>query len=145
MVPLDPVPKPIDHVLSGAPDAPALADRAGTLSYAAAFPQGYRSRSDATEAADDILRLSALESDADRAARLFARPGEIADRLHLKIYRTGGLVPLSDVVPVLENFGFVVLEEVPTALDGGKLGHIHEFGFDSGDLLLKLPALLGEV
>ena len=33
MVPLDPVPKPIDHVLCGAPDAPALVDRAGTLSY----------------------------------------------------------------------------------------------------------------
>ncbi|WBH18361.1 AMP-binding protein [Sphingomonas radiodurans] len=36
MVPLDPVPKPIDHVLAGAPDAPALVDRAGTLSVAQA-------------------------------------------------------------------------------------------------------------
>ena len=116
----------------------ALVERAGpsraarlTLGYASAFPQVYRSRSNAAEAADDILRLAALESDADRAARLFARPGEVEDRLHLKIYRTGGLVPLSDVVPVLEYFGFVVLEEVPTALDGGKLGHIHEFLLDA--------------
>jgi amino acid adenylation domain-containing protein len=36
MVTLDPVPKPIDHVLAGAPDAPALVDRAGTLTYAEA-------------------------------------------------------------------------------------------------------------
>jgi glutamate dehydrogenase len=116
----------------------ALTDRVGpsraarlALSHAGAFPPGYRGRSEASEAADDIVRLAALESDADRAARLFARPGEVEDRLHLKIYRTGGLVPLSDVVPVLEDFGFVVLEEVPTALDGGKLGHIHEFLLDA--------------
>ena len=36
------------------------------------------------------------------------------------------MVPLSDVVPVLENFGFVVLEEVRTALLGER-GHIHDF------------------
>ena len=39
MVPLDPVPKPIDHVLCGAPDAPALIDRAGTMSVAQAEAQ----------------------------------------------------------------------------------------------------------
>ena len=35
MVPLDPVPLPIDHVLRGAPDAPALIERQGALDYAA--------------------------------------------------------------------------------------------------------------
>jgi glutamate dehydrogenase len=118
----------------------ALTERVGAsraarlaLSHAAAFPAGYRSRLDATEAADDIVRLATLDDNDQRAARLYARPGEELDRLHLKIYRLGGLVPLSDVVPVLENFGFVVLEEVPTVLDGGRLGHIHEF-------LLQAPA-----
>jgi acyl-CoA ligase (AMP-forming) (exosortase A-associated) len=36
MVPLDPAPLPIDHVLRGEPDTIALVDRAGTLSYAEA-------------------------------------------------------------------------------------------------------------
>ncbi|WP_326524154.1 AMP-binding protein [Sphingomonas sp.] len=36
MIPLDPVSRPIDHVLRGAPDAIALEDRAGTLTYAGA-------------------------------------------------------------------------------------------------------------
>ena len=36
MVPLDPTPLPIDHVLRGAADAPALIDRAGVLTYAEA-------------------------------------------------------------------------------------------------------------
>ena len=30
-------------------------------------------------------------------------------------------------VPVLENFGFRVLKETPTRLDGTSEGHIHEF------------------
>ena len=34
MVPLDPVPQPIDHVLCGAPDAAALIDSAGVWTYA---------------------------------------------------------------------------------------------------------------
>jgi glutamate dehydrogenase len=130
----------------------ALTERVGasraarlSLGYAGAFPGGYRGRSDAAEAAEDIIRLSGLGTDADRAVRLFARPGEEEGRLHLKIYRTGGLVPLSDVVPVLENFGFVVLEEVPTALEGGKLGHIHEFLLQapegSADTLLARAAV----
>ena len=35
----------------------------------------------------------------------------------------GGLIPLSEAVPVLENFGFRVLEEMPTALAGGNRLH----------------------
>lgn len=36
MILLDPIPRPLDHLLMGEPDAPALADRAGAVSYAAA-------------------------------------------------------------------------------------------------------------
>src|SRR3546814_5656873 len=41
-------------------------------------------------------------------------------------------LPLSDAVPALENFGFRVLTEVPTSLDQGRLGTIHDF-------ILELP------
>ena len=41
--------------------------------------------------------------------------------------RRAGWSPLSDVVPVLENFGFRVLKETPTRLEGASEGHIHEF------------------
>ena len=49
--------------------------------------------------------------------RLYRLDHDPASQLRLKIYRLGGLVPLSDVVPVLENFGFRVLEEMPTRLE----------------------------
>ena len=60
-------------------------------------------------------------------------PIDPENQLRLKIYRLGGLVPLSDVVPVLENFGFRVLQEIPTYLTDAALGSIHEF-------MMALPA-----
>ncbi|MEO5972453.1 MAG: NAD-glutamate dehydrogenase domain-containing protein, partial [Sphingomicrobium sp.] len=63
----------------------------------------------------------------ERDARFYRETIGGAERLRLKIYRRGGLIPLSEAVPVLENFGFRVLEEMPTALGDGSLGYIHDF------------------
>ena len=88
----------------------------------------YRIRYPADEAARDIVRLAALDDDATRATcGSTALTIDAGDQLRLKIYRLGGALPLSDAVPVLENFGFRVLEEMPTPLDGGDAGYIHEF------------------
>src|SRR5947209_7285897 len=106
----------------GPPRATRLA-----LTYIPAFPEGYRSRTAPEEGAADILRLAALHDDADRGVRIWQSEFDAPNQLRLKTYRTGGLIPLSDAVPVLENFGFRVLEEVPTALAGGSLGYIHDF------------------
>ncbi|WP_408590068.1 NAD-glutamate dehydrogenase [Novosphingobium sp.] len=95
--------------------------------YADAFPIGYRHGAGAAEAARDIRVLRGLSgNDAPRrAARLHRRAGD--EGLWLKLYQREGAIVLSDAVPVLENFGFRVLEEVPTALDRGRLGFIHDF------------------
>ncbi|RVT92961.1 NAD-glutamate dehydrogenase domain-containing protein [Sphingomonas crocodyli] len=115
------------------------AGRAAALAmdYADAFPPDYQTRSDAHDAAGDILAFADLGDDTDRAVRLLPTTGDLPDRLRLKIYRAGGLVRLSDIVPVLENFGFTVLEEVPTSLAGAK-GNIHEF-------LIETPARCDEI
>ena len=73
------------------------------------------------EAARDIVRLHALPDDR-RGARRSAMRASIAERrgAGCKIYRLGGAAcPLSDAVPMLENFGFRVLRGLPTALDDG--------------------------
>jgi glutamate dehydrogenase len=111
---------------AGAPRATRLA-----LTYIGSFPEGYRARTAPEEGAADILRLCSLSGDADRGVRLWRSDADPAGQLRLKIYRRGGLIPLSDAVPVLENFGFHVLEEVPTAL-AGELGHIHDFRVEIG-------------
>jgi glutamate dehydrogenase len=95
--------------------------------YADAFPIAYRNASGAAEAARDIRVLRTLTGAKAprRAVRLHRNAGEAA--LRLKLYQREGAIVLSDAVPVLENFGFRVLEEVPTPLDGGRLGYIHDF------------------
>ena len=97
-----------------------------TLTYMGAFPDGYRARTAPDEGAADILRLCALSDDDDRDVRVWRVRSDPPAQLRLKTYRLGGLIPLSEVVPVLENFGFRVLEEIPTALASG-LGYVHDF------------------
>ncbi|PTQ13188.1 glutamate dehydrogenase [Sphingomonas oleivorans] len=98
-----------------------------TLHWAETFPPGYRNRYHPAEAALDIQRLAALTDDTARGARIYRATGDGQASLRIKTYRLGGLIPLSEAVPVFENFGFVVLEEIPTPLDGGNAGYIHEF------------------
>src|SRR5437764_1083554 len=111
---------------AGAPRATRLA-----LTYIGAFPDGYRARTAPEEGAADILRLCVLEDDTDRDVRITPLETASQRQLRLKMYRKGGLIPLSDAVPVLEYFGFRVLEEVPTSLAGG-IGYIHDFRVEIG-------------
>lgn len=104
-----------------------------SLTYGKAFSASYRAQYAATEAAQDVLLLSTLDNDAGRAVRLSRRDGDAPNQLRLKIYRLGQIIPLSDAVPVLENFGLRVIEEFPFDLAGGRLGWIHDF-------LLEVPA-----
>jgi glutamate dehydrogenase len=112
---------------AGAPRATRLA-----LTYINAFPDGYRARTGPEEGSADILRLCELSDDTQRDVRIFRADTDDARQLRLKMYRMGGLIPLSEAVPVLENFGFRVLEEMPTVLSGGN-GYIHDFRVEIGD------------
>ena len=93
-------------------DAIALASR-----FVSRFPNAYRYDVAAEDAAMDIVRLVALEDKArDVDVRLHHASGDHARKVRLKVYHNGGPLPLSRAVPALENFGFVVEEEKPTAL-----------------------------
>ncbi|GAM00357.1 putative NAD-specific glutamate dehydrogenase [Sphingomonas parapaucimobilis NBRC 15100] len=95
------------------------------LRWANGFPTNYRNVSDASEAAADILRLASLENESSRSVRLFpVQPGQ--DR-QLKIYKLNGALPLSDAVPVMENFGFRVIGELPTRLRDDADPFVHDF------------------
>ncbi|HEU0044241.1 NAD-glutamate dehydrogenase [Sphingomonas sp.] len=105
---------------------PARAARLA-LKHAACFPQGFRNANTAEEAAADVLRLATL-GPGTRSVRLSATAGAT----RLKIYRQGGALALSDAVPVLENFGFRVIEEIPTALTDDARSYLHEFLVEAG-------------
>jgi len=111
----------------------ALIERVGagratrlTLTYAESFPDYYRNRTSPEEGAEDILRLNSLDDSEQRDARLYCETVDGEERLRLKMYRRGGLIPLSDAIPVLENFGFRVLAEIPIELEGEAKAHIHD-------------------
>ncbi|MFN3818047.1 NAD-glutamate dehydrogenase [Blastomonas sp.] len=122
--------------------AAALAGR-----YAPQFPMAYRSDYGAQEAALDILRLRNLESAEQTGARLYRKSLDASQNLRLKLYSQAGAIPLSETVPALENFGFDVLEEMPTQLGSTDPGHIHDFLLqlrgqgDVESLLLRAPAI----
>ena len=138
-------PEAVEAALAAQGDAARAAAMAAR--FADAFPMGYRSEYGAAEAAIDIAHMRKVvagegtggasiageRAAGHRDARLYCREGACEGRLQLKIYQADGSLPLSDAVPALENFGFRVLGEVPTPLDGGRIGTIHDF-------TLQLPA-----
>ncbi len=125
----------LEHMVRGWRPAveAALADSDGAqatrlaLRYADAFPPAYRDGAGPDEAARDIRCLARLGAAGARVARLYRNDGDAPQLLRLKLYSLSP-VALSDAVPALENFGFRVLEELPTQLGPkGELGHIHRF------------------
>lgn len=118
----------------------ALLDLAGparaarlTISHGRAFSPSYRDQHSPEEAAADIIALSTLHDEASRAVRLLPSAAGSAGQIRLKIYRLGKIIPLSEAVPVLENFGLKVIEEFPFDLAQGTLGWIHDFVLEVSD------------
>ncbi len=112
-------------------DAVELANR-----HARMFPPGYRAEVEPAQALDDIADLEALAADpAVPQLNLRAHAGAPANHVHLRILRSGGLIPISDILPMLENFGLRVLEEHNyslTALEHGVV--IQDFLLEARDL-----------
>lgn len=114
-------------------------------SHGRAFSASYRAQHDPAEAAADIMALSELEDDAGRAVRI--QQTKVPGQIRLKLYRLGPIIPLSEAVPVLENFGLKVIEEYPFDLDDGRLGRINDFICEvpDADILADFPAFAGRL
>ncbi len=95
------------------------------------FPAGYRERSAPHSAVVDMQHLLSL-SDEQPLVMGFYQPLLLGDRqLHGKIYHADTPLPLSDVLPVLENLGLRVLGEFPYPVHrrDGREFWIHDFSF----------------
>jgi glutamate dehydrogenase len=91
--------------LCGEHDGVALANR-----YARALPPGYIDDVSPAVAAEDVRQLSLLQG--DNALRMsFYHPPKAPETLRFKVYRSGGDIALSEVLPQLENLGLRVLTE----------------------------------
>ena len=79
--------------------------------YAEAFPEAYTERTGAATAVVDVHHLEALATgETDLRFHVFAHPRR-ADEALLRIYSTEAML-LTSLLPVVDNFGVVVVEQV---------------------------------
>mgnify|MGYP003624977775 FL=1 len=99
--------------------------------YRSAFPAGYRESFGARTAVADIQHMeSLLKQEQGQLAMSFYRElEEDNDHLRFKLFHRGSILPLSDVIPVLENLGLRVLGEHPYEIvcQSGEVVWIHNF------------------
>jgi glutamate dehydrogenase len=84
--------------------------------YGDAFPLSYRESRPIEDAVADIVPLEAVRNGATLGMRLYERG--TGGALGFTIVRAGSPIPLSDVLPMLENMGLRVIGEVPHRLGG---------------------------
>ncbi len=105
--------------------------------YARAFPGAYRAEVDPALALEDIADLEALVAQPTQP-RLNLRErsaGERESRLHLRVLRAGDPISISDILPMLENFGLRVVAEHPYHVALPDLGvWIQDFELESRDV-----------
>jgi glutamate dehydrogenase len=80
--------------------------------YHRAFDRGYQERYQGREVLDDLLMIEQVYQESPHKVHLYQTPAQ-ARALKLKIYNLGEPLPLSDVLPILENLDLKVISEVP--------------------------------
>ena len=78
----------------------------------------------------DVEQFERLGPDRPYVVALQNEHGTAEPLTRLKLYKTGGKAPLSDLLPLLEALGLTVVEEVPTRLQEheGSGRYLHDFG-----------------
>ncbi|MCH7888863.1 MAG: NAD-glutamate dehydrogenase [Proteobacteria bacterium] len=102
--------------------------------YRDAFPPAYRDDFNARTAVSDIDKIEGLAGADEVAMNLYSPPDAPEGKLHFKIYHPNDPVPLSDILPMLENMGLKVIEERPYRVgpEGNEGGFwIHDFSMTS--------------
>jgi len=108
--------------------------------YALAFPAAYTEDFLGDAAALDVSFLEAAEKEPQRLHLDIYRPDpRRKDRLYLKIFRLRDSIPISDLLPMLENMGLKVMAERPYELEfpAGKRAWIQDL-----ELIMQMPAAI---
>ncbi|MBK1663268.1 NAD-glutamate dehydrogenase [Rhodospirillum rubrum] len=100
--------------------------------YAKAFPAGYRERVTAVQAVGDIARIDEALGESGFAMTLYRSIEDADHEVRFKVFTPGKALPLSDVLPMLENMGFKVMGEVPFKVrpqseNGPQAAWVHDF------------------
>jgi glutamate dehydrogenase len=97
--------------------------------YRNGFGASYREEFNSRTAVVDIKHIVSMKNDDDVAMSLYRNVADNGNCFKFKLYNPDNLLPLSDVIPILENLGLRVIGEHPygvTRIDG-KQFWIHDF------------------
>ncbi len=87
--------------------------------FAGAFPVSYQEDVPAAAAIPDLLELSDLGPGPDALGLALSRGGVGSDALHLRLFRRGQPIAMSDMLPLLENFDLRIRNERPYRILNG--------------------------
>ncbi|MBL4610364.1 MAG: NAD-glutamate dehydrogenase [Pseudomonas sp.] len=99
--------------------------------FADGFPAGYAERFTAASGVVDMQHILSLTAERPLAMSFYQPLSQKQGVLHCKIYHLGEPLPLSDVMPILENLGLRVMGEFPFLFQrrDGQEFWIHDFEF----------------
>ena len=92
--------------------------------YANCFPAAYREDVEPASAAHDVRRMEQLKDDETIRMSLYRPDEHLPHLLRFKIFRREQPIPISDILPMLENMGLRVLSERPYEAELGDLSII---------------------
>ena len=98
--------------------------------YGKGFPSSYRETNSHQAAIHDMVLMEDVLCDGTLGMNLFRPIGADDTTLHLKFFNKGAPLPLSDIMPTIENMGARVISESPhevTPRDNGEVVWIHDF------------------
>lgn len=105
--------------------------------YNNAFSQSYINQYPPSSALYDIVKIRDVIERGNLTLALYRRNGDSSNTLHLKFYNPEQQAALSDILPMLENLGFRVIDEHPFRITpqgaGAKAVWIRDFTLELRD------------
>ena len=103
--------------------------------YRDAFPASYRERFSPGAAVTDIATIDGVVATGEIGMQLYRPDGAGAESVRFKVFNRDEALPLSDVLPMLENMGLRIIDELPYQIRraGGGRVWMHDFGAVSRD------------
>ncbi|GHE20022.1 NAD-specific glutamate dehydrogenase [Halomonas urumqiensis] len=96
-----------------------------------AFPASYRDDFSARTAVFDLQHIIELEEGAPLSLSLYRLVEEEGSGVNLKLFHAGKPIPLSDVLPMMENLGLRVIGERPYEIEASDHTYwIHDFDLE---------------
>ncbi len=101
--------------------------------FSSSFPTSYRETFKIPEVLKDIKKIEKIRGTEDLATNLYRPRGGERSSVRFQVFHVGSAVPLSDVLPMLENMGLKVIDEIPYViqLNDNQVVWKHDFGMVS--------------